>query len=118
MLPDFFSNKNLVYIYCPSLKFSDFNILLSQIGKTSFELTSCEFFISSLDKKITEKLHEINFTFYKPEDYNLCDNNFNYFITTTRDSKNLNRKNSKKIFFLNESSFSFKVSPILIGSFL
>lgn len=118
MLPDFFSNKSLICIYCPSLKFSDFNILISQIGKVSFELKNCEFFISSLDKKITKKLSEINFTFYKPEDYNLHDHDFDYFITTSSDSKNLNHENLKKIFFLNESSFSFKISPALISSFL
>lgn len=118
MLPDFFSNKSLIYIHCPSLKFSDFNILMSQIGKVSFELKNCEFFVSPLDKKITKKLSEINFTFYKPEDYNLHDYNFDYFITTPRDSKNLNHKNPKNFFFLNESSFSFKISPTLINSFL
>lgn len=114
---NYFSNKKLVAIYCPSLPLSKSNYLVSEIGKRLIEDPSYRFFIHSVNARVENYLSTTPLQLYKSKDYDLHISSFDFVITQNRDFLKIKKEPFKEVFFLNESSFSFNISPESIVNF-
>lgn len=114
---NYFSNKKLVAIYCPSLPLSKSNYLISEIGKRLIEDSSYRFFIHSINARVENYLSKTPLQLYKSKDYDLHISSFDFLITQNRDYLKIKKESFQKVFFLNESSFSFNIPSESIAQF-